>query len=67
VDLVGFVIRIYHDARSPECQTVGKFITICFSFIAICPFCAQQYLNVLAAQDCTYISVYGQLSLLYVY
>ena len=22
VHLVGFIIRIYHDARSPECQTV---------------------------------------------
>ena len=27
VRLVGFIIRIYHDARSPECQILSIFIS----------------------------------------
>ena len=35
--LVGFIIRIYHDARSPECQKVKFSCFICF-LLLLCIF-----------------------------
>ena len=33
--LVGFIIRIYHDAKSPERQRIGMFVGLIFSWTKI--------------------------------
>jgi hypothetical protein len=35
VHLVGFIIRIYHDVRSPERQKILKFRCLCFNNISM--------------------------------
>jgi len=39
VHLVGFRIRIYHDARSPERQFFFKIFFVCFLVLCVFLFC----------------------------
>ena len=70
--LVGFIVRIYHDARSPECQTLSSFcspvdikkcyINCSFETSLACRKCVQMCPNVSKrVQTCPNVSKCAQM------